>query len=287
MKYLTFIICLILICANWSEAITVRPYGQKNFEVDFKPVKKVYNTGEQIRFKISANKTFYVYLFNINMNENTGYILFPNILQYNKYIANRQYSIPQKNVVFYSENPGIEKIIMLASTTELNIAVNRYKKKGNFFTCKGDILEKHIRRLYLQPAAKNEQKVIKEIYLEIIDKNQSDELYNDLKGHAAVFVSSHRQVYHAGEIIKITFGADKRGTVYLFNIHPYGKRVILKKQIVSGKNFYQIKIRASLPQGKYTLVALYDKEGDLNNIDNLLNNPSVPYAVYHFRITEY
>ncbi|RLC22235.1 MAG: hypothetical protein DRI57_00315 [Deltaproteobacteria bacterium] len=294
--------------AEWSEALEVRSgnsYG--DFQVMFEPLKPTYNVGEHIQFRIKGNKTFYLYLFSIDSRQNRGYVLLPNVLQqYHKYSANTEYLVPEKNVEFYSEQPGTERIIMLASTEKLDIKLEKYAKSGNLFASEAFQIEQEVKSLRVRSKKKETQKVTRELSLVILgDGRRSGRVpppANTPPGErqrVSAFVSSDRTGYRAGDTMKISFGADKEGFVYLFSIEPDGRRTLLTKQAVTGHKFYQVAGRATLPGGEHSLIAVYNERNDLNADDirlpnfgqkskgiELLGDWPESYAVYHLNVTQ-
>jgi len=299
------VLSLMMGSAEWSQAIEVRS-GSGNadgdFKVMFEPVKPVYKTGERIQFRVRGSKTFYLYLFSVDTRENRGYVLLPNALQqYHKYSAKKEYLVPEKNVEFYSEQPGTEKIIMLASTKKLDIRMEKYTKSGNFFTSEASEVEEEVKSLSIRSRKKKAQKVSTEISLVIIGEGERSRTAPPPQERAprgiSAFVSSDRTDYRAGDTMKISFGADKKGFVYLFSVEPDGRRTLLKKQAVSGREFYQVRAEAALPAGEHSLVVMYDEQGDLNKNSaklpdfsggtkeiRLIDDRPEAYAVYHLRI---
>ena len=81
--------------------------------------KNTYRPNETIRFKVKGNKPFYLLLFNIDPSSGKGIAILPNRYQGKgslKYPAGATYAVPNKNLRFYSDRPGTERIIMIAST---------------------------------------------------------------------------------------------------------------------------------------------------------------------------
>jgi hypothetical protein len=306
-----------------EKAIGVRPAGEGNFQVSFEPLKPVYAVGERIQFKVKANRTFYLYLFSIDPVQNRGYVILPNNLQaYNKYKADQEYLVPEKEVEFVSEQPGTEKITMLASTEKLNMKLEKYTKSGSFFSSEAGVMDEDIKALSIWGSDKKEQKIIKEISLIVVGQGQQAPAQtqqpvsaptvqpaiqppqgavqpDNTRPVAAAFVSSDKVRYRSGDIMKITFGADRTGFVYLFAVEPDGRRSLLTKQPVSGNQFYQVKGKASLPSGEHALIAVYDEQGnlDVNSINlpepgqktkaiELIRETPASYAVYHLNVSE-
>jgi len=112
-----------------QELIKVRPSGSRqpgmSLRVQLIPEKKsVYHVNERVRFMVKGNKTFYLYLFNIDPDTGSGIAILPNRLQGKdslRYSANKWHLVPNPGVEFFSDRPGFERIIMVASERYLNL----------------------------------------------------------------------------------------------------------------------------------------------------------------------
>ena len=281
-----------------SYAIDIRHKGQKSLNVSFEPIKSVYKVGEPIYFRVTANKSFFLYILNIKENSNRAYVLLPNELQQmNRYIANRQYIVPNKNIEYYSENSGIEKVLMVASIKELPLQINKLKKSGIFPYGKFNNLKKRLRVFNKDPLDSESQVKFKEISLIIKGSSISNEnniFNNNSQDHTGVFISSDRIEYNVNDLIKISFGADKAGFLSLYSFNPLGEITLIKKQPVSGRNFYQIFAEASYPIGQYKVCSIFTTYGQIDqyhiklylNKDNtgikLSEKDLMPYAIYSY-----
>ncbi|CCK80684.1 DUF4384 domain-containing protein [Desulfobacula toluolica] len=290
-----------------SEAISIRSNNSSNddLSVGFEPIKSAFKVGEPIKFKITVNKKAYLYLFSINKENNKGVIILPNKLQeYNIYRPGKEYIVPEKEISFVGDRPGTEEIIMLASTKKLNLKKDSYKSVGSFFTTTADTMSKDIKALHIRKPAKKKEQVVRELTLVIKDNGWSSAgrqipppMIDD--NPVCVFISSDRTHYTIGDTMKITYGADNKGFVYLYSIEPDKKTVFLKRTKVTGKNFYQEKGKVTHPQGRHQLVAVFSANGDLNK-DQIPGNHTVnktkgfalmdktrpPMAVYHVNVRE-
>lgn len=308
-------VALILITWGQSNAgIGMRDGGSVgrdgDFVVEFEPVKPVFNAGEPIRFKVMGNKTFYLYLFSIDEKANRGYVLLPNLRQqYNKYKANTEYNVPEKNIEFFSDNPGTEKIIMLASTKKLDVKMDKYTKAGNFMSSNASDVEQETKALRVRSRDQKAQRVSQELSLVIVGKaddaggNRDDQRQPppaaDRQDSVSTFISSDKTEYGVGDTIVISYGADKEGYIHLFSVEPDGKRTFLKTQKVTGKKFYQVRAKAAAPGGVHKLVAIYGKERNLKegsadalNLEEagkavrLIDEGPDSYAVYTLTVNE-
>ncbi len=296
-----------------SKAIGVRSgdaSSDRDFQVSFQPLKDVYQTGERIRFRIRGNKTFYLYLFSIDERQNRGYLLFPNVKQSdNMYQANADYEVPAKEVEFYSDLPGTEKIVMVASTAKLDVKMEKYAKSGNLFRSEAKTMEQDVKALRIRSGDKKEQKVVQELTLVITGEGRRSENMppppppaetgDRDRNPVSTFISSDKTDYRVGDIIKMTFGADRQGYVHLYTVEPDGRRTFLTKQAVSGREFYQVKVKALQPSGQHTIVAIYGEEENLSRdkVDmitlgqkskrlELIGDRPDSYAVYQLNVYE-
>ncbi len=301
--------------ATTASAIEIRSGGSGDFKVQFEPVKDVFQVGERIQFRVEGNKTFYLYLFSIDPQRNQGVVILPNVLQqYHKYKAGREYVVPEKNVEFYSEKPGAERIVMVASTEKLDVDMGRYNKSGNLFTSSARTVEEDVKALRFRRRGEGEdtdQKVTHEIELVIVGQGQqppypgtepnppsSGRTPAPGPDQGAAFISTDRTVYQLGEKIKILYGADRPGYVHLFLVEPDGRRTLLSKQPVSGDQVYSQLARAAQPQGKHGIVAVYSQNetmdkgafplpsgtGETGKGIDLIGDQNGNFAIYYFNI---
>jgi hypothetical protein len=283
---------------------------QGDFKVKFEPVKPVFKVGESIRFKVKGNKTFYLYLFSVDQKEKIGYVLLPNVKQqYIKYKAGKEYMVPEKYIEFYSNNPGNEKVIMVASTKKMDVELGRFKKSGLFFRADAGEVKDEVKSLRIRSRNSNARAVTREMNLVVVGEGQTairqseqtpPPALMDTESAVSTFISTDKMYYKAGEPMTISYGADKKGYVHLFVVEPDGNRTFLKTEKVNGKQYYQSKAVASAPGGTHKVVAIYDEKSKIEekiikslNLDEdsqgkairLMNDPE-SYAVYQIYIQE-
>lgn len=271
--------------------------------VEFTPVKQVFKTGEAIRFNVKGSETFYLYLFSVDERNNKGYMILPNKKQqYIKYKAGRTYTVPEKYIEFYSDSPGREKIIMLASTKKMDVRFDQYAKAGNILSANVDTVVQETKALGIRSRKAKAKHVTKELSLMITGDGQHSGVVppsHNGSDRAAPFVSTNKSSYRVGDPIRITFGADKPGYVHLYINEPGGRQAFLATKRVSGRDFHQVNATASRPGGAHQIIAVYDDNATPNKswIHTLGTKeiskdihlaPDTPdaYAVYHFTIQE-
>ncbi|MEW6267487.1 MAG: DUF4384 domain-containing protein [Thermodesulfobacteriota bacterium] len=264
-----------------------------DFKVVFTPLQDKFKVGERIDFQVRGNKDFFLYLFSVDAQRSKGYVLLPNKFQQNSYKANREYRVPEPNVEFFSRKPGLEKVIMIASTTKLNLDTAGYAKSGDFLSTAAADLETQVKALSLRPAQPGQQTLTQEFELVIAGPDRKPPAPAAQAGSGATaFVSTDRTKYKVGERIKITYGADKAGFVYLFQVDPQGKKSLLKKQAVNGQGFLQETGQADAPAGRHAVIAVYDETGDLDAGEmmskgiRLFEEKPRPHAVYQLEIVD-
>ena len=99
-----------------------------------------YRVGDEIRIAATVNEDAYVYLFNVNPDGTTDQIL-PNHLSGTHYVRagqTRTFPAPGDNFVFNVSGPrGLNKVLVIASRTELNLSqLSSYRSGEAFATVK-------------------------------------------------------------------------------------------------------------------------------------------------------
>lgn len=281
---MTIMMLTLFVSSAQARIIEVQEAQKPPFNVVFEPKQQVYHTGERIQFTFKSEKRCYLYLFSIDEENGVGYMILPNKLQqYHKYKAGIRYTVPERPLEFFADEPGVENIVMVASRKKLDLDFGSYVRFKDFFQTKSETMIKDLKALSIRPRQEKADMVMLET--EVIVKSPEGEA-SDLLSEApaatpqepaaraeestaraasvATFVSSDKTTYGLGDMMKLTYGADEPGVVYLYMITPDGKQEFLLKQRVDGKRFYQQKARVTEPIGEHALYAVYDKQGDLD-----------------------
>lgn len=110
-----------------------------SLQVRIQSEKGRYRAGEPIRFKVKGNKSFHLYIFNVDPKTGKALVVLPNRLQDTdrlKYSKNSTHIVPNANLEFYSDRPGVEHIIFVASEKYLDLAKSmkdqKVKSMGSF-----------------------------------------------------------------------------------------------------------------------------------------------------------
>ncbi len=259
-----------------SKAIQVRDQRKTgDLRIAFDPLKSSYRVNEPIRFRVRGNQQFYLYLYTINDATGEAVLLLPNKRQQgNKYPSRRSLVVPNKSVEFYSDSPGRERIIMVASTRYIDIDTARFKPVGDFAKTSTKGLEDAFASKGIR-IRDNRTKPQSDVLVHELDVRITGSRYNlvddrpaggDRQGDAGAvtFVSTAKNRYREGEKVRVVFGANKSGWVHLYTIEPGGGYSLLKRQKVDGKEVNQVTARAEAPYGPHTLVAAFSKGKDFD-----------------------
>lgn len=295
---LGLVVAILAVGAMEAQAIKIRSTEQESgdLKVSFEPTKPIYRVGESIRFRVKANKDVYLYVFGINRESNTAYVLLPNDLEKErKYAAWKKHLIPGRDLEFIADKPGLEELVAVASTKRIDLDTGRYRKDEGYYYSHPEEMEKDIKAIRTRNKNKAEQ-VSLELKLTVVGRSAASA---PAGLEVATYVSTDRQEYRVGDPMKITFGADEKGYIYLYYFEPGGEKVFLKKQAVDGVRHYQVKAEATAPIGRHRLVAVYNRAGDMDDKAaesvnfseefkgiTLIEDKPAPYAVYYLTITD-
>lgn len=106
------------------------PYNLVKLTV--KSNKNTYKVGERMGFTVRGKQNYYLYVFNIDQENNKVVMLLPNKKNTNNLMkANHTYKIPE-GVDFISDSRGTEKVIFVGTTQPLNFSSNILQTVGNF-----------------------------------------------------------------------------------------------------------------------------------------------------------
>ncbi len=256
--------------------------------VNITPIKSQFAVDEKIRLRSQGNKPYYLYLFNVDPQTGQAIMILPNKLQPNNYYGQQGYVVPNRDVEFFSDREGQEQMIMVASSKALKVGLENYKSVGDFITGQSAKFEKSLGIRFNAPKQTNPDLVVKTFNIKISGKSQTVEpsFLNSLIGgqpatpvavdnHASVaFVSTAYNEYTAGEQFNLIFGANQKGYVHLYAIDPFGAYDLLTVAAVDGKGIQTLKIQATAPYGRYSLVALFKthKEADYKSLEDIVLN---------------
>lgn len=238
--------------------------------------KTAYRVDEPIRLKVRGERDFYLYVYAVDEASGNAWLILPNRKQtHNRISANQWQKVPGANLEFVSDKPGVEKLIIVASTKKVDIDPMKLSTKGgDFVETKVADLEDSFEakgiRIRDSQSAQPEGVVVKRLEVKILGKGER------VIGDAAaalttVFVNTPKARYQEGERMHIVYGADAPGWVHLFVVEPDGTRSLLTRQQVKGNEQLKVGARAEAPYGQHKLVAVHSKteEFDESALDRL------------------
>lgn len=116
------------------------PVPSGAFQAKLRTESSQYRVGERIRFRVRGNQPFFLYLLNVDPATGRAVTILPNRYQGKdriKYPAGQWNLVPNPQLEFYSDRPGVERIIMVASTRYLDVQrlLNRGRSRaiGDFY----------------------------------------------------------------------------------------------------------------------------------------------------------
>jgi hypothetical protein len=90
-------------------------------QVDFRAVKDIYRVGEPITFRARSNMPVYLYLFNAAEDGQELAQIFPNRYERTNLLRpDSTVLFPSRKSAFRSDQPGVERVVLVASERKLN-----------------------------------------------------------------------------------------------------------------------------------------------------------------------
>lgn len=242
--------------------------NKNELDIVLEPKKQSYKVNESIDFTIRGNKTFFLYLYTINHELNRAVLLIPGQVQKgNKYKANTTYTLPNKDFEFYGDRPGVEDIVAFASTVYLDVDVNGYIKKEGFLTTTPEKADNQLKALGIRSKQKKAEYAVKHLKLNIKDNALNSALSDQYapvvkreNNRPIIVLNSDARNYRTGDPVRIAYGADQDGWLFLYSYEANGKTSLLKKTNVTKNQLYSLKLMAVEPKGDQALIALFEKK---------------------------
>lgn len=262
-------------------------YCFQKLQVDIAPLKPSFKVNEPIGFSLSSNREVFIYLFSMDHERRKATMILPNRHQSsNKYPATRGYRIPNNTVEFLSDQPGTEKLVMVASEKWIDWDKQGYKEAGDFMEAPADLVEKQIKALKLRPieikrrsedvavqGSRSSGQGVQVTRLTVTIGEASaaptdtsfvlpvpDQPILDVTDLPIAFVSTDRQVYAPEGRVRLLFGADQSGYVHLYSVDPEGEIAVLTTEKVSGSDFYKLEAKVGAQTGQHAVVAAFSQQ---------------------------
>ena len=238
--------------------------------VKLQTVKASYKVDEPIRFHILGNKTFFLYLYSIDRDSDEVTLLLPTRegQRHNKYPANQTMVVPNEGQArFLADEPGRERVLMVASTRYLPLRSRWYREGADRYTGPGagrefekEFAEKGIR--VRGPDKTRDDKVLVKTVMVHIEGETADErpAPEPVTSHVWLTTKGNRDSYTIGDRIEAVFGSGQDGWIHLYVLEPDGKHSRLKTYAVKEEQTYRARAVATDPAGRHALVAVYTEE---------------------------
>lgn len=125
----------------------------ESLAVSLSPLKPVFKVNESVRFTVKGNQEFFMYLFTLDEKNNQAVLILPNQDQQgNKYPGKQSFVVPNKNIEFYSDTPGTEKVVMVASKKYFAWDTKGYTAANKFLVTDISSVKSQLKRLQVRPA---------------------------------------------------------------------------------------------------------------------------------------
>jgi hypothetical protein len=233
--------------------------------VSFRSLKSRYKVNESVKFKVKSNKRVYLYLLNIDEKNNTAFLLLPNGKQRNNlYEKGEHYVVPRKNVKFYSPKAGTERVIAVASTRQIPaFDLRRFTRSGDFYKSTanhGLSITKNLQIGTHGHSNHSKRNIsLTDISFDVVsDYVEEENVFDDYDDRAQPFISTHKTSFHRNDRARVTYGANKRGWVYLFSRDSGGRIDFVKNQKVQSGKTYAMTVGFE-DRGKQSVIAVYTK----------------------------
>jgi len=239
-----------------------------------KPSKNSVAVGEPITMSIKLKKKAYVYFIAVS-SSNKAYMILPNRIKgYNRYRANKTYTIPKRKGKFHfvSDRPGVETIYVIATTYKQSFdqLLNQFGKDevGGFRISSNKSAQTYMKDILVVPARANKAKVeVRKFKINITDR---DGRIVSSEPDTHVFLSSGKTNYKLGDIVTIKYQADDEGYVHLAAVNPDGSADLIKSRFVKKNKSYTLKQKIVGDKGEYTLLAFFSSKA-LKNPEKALD----------------
>ena len=230
----------------------------KALRVKLEPVKASYKVDEPIRFHIRGNKTFFLYLYSVDKETDEVTLLIPTRegQKHNKYPANQTLVVPNEGEAeLLADEPGRERLLMVASTRYLPLKSRWYRKGLDYYTGKGadfeaEFADKGI-RVRGPDKTRDDKVLVKTVMVRIEGDQTTGDAPAPTASHVWLTTKGNLQDYTIGDRIEAVFGSGKDGWIHLYVVEPNGKYSRLKSYAVKEDQTYTAKAVASDPAGKH------------------------------------
>lgn len=258
-------------------------------QVQASALKKSYNVGEPIQFKLKANKDVYFYLFSLDEDDNAT-LLIPNRKVTDNFLAAGRSSVfpsGENMPTLEGDKAGKETLLVVASTKEFNFSDDKeFSTKSIYSQTKAANLKKQFASKDIvwvdasKPEANSANQDNASFYFTVnitsplptpvVNQNPTVESLLGGAGasHAGVLadgnmvtVSSDKRKYRTGEAIELVYGTTAAGYIYVYADDNDGNRTLVVRERIKAGELKKKTIEVA-KTGKVTLRAYVSKKGD-------------------------
>ena len=281
-----------------EERIAVRS-GAQDFQVAIKADKDAFKVNDPITFTVRGNEDFFLYVFAVDDRTNQTTLILPGRHQeQNKYRAGVTHRVPNPSAEFFSDTPGKQRLVILASPRYLQWSTEGYVESGSFLTTSNARFESQLESISVRGGAQDAGPADNSVLVQDLVVDVKADLHSGMilslgantnllllpnsqtaapaepvpsrsqdnppqGDRPIVFLSSDRGSYQAGDQAYFVFGADRPGYVQLYVKEPRGDKRPLGMQAVDGVSVYRFAAQTSKPTGTHTLIAEFTENGHL------------------------
>lgn len=281
-----------------EKEIQVREREGGQLKVSLESLKDYYEPGEAIRFKIRGNESFFLYLFTISERTGKAYMILPNSLQNkNKYSGRQWHHVPNKNVEFFSNKSGEEKVVYVASKRYLNWDTKGYSRVGDFLETSTKSLDDQIQKQIVITRDRNREtnrneRPARNNYSSRAREYRDDEFYvgeysfyvgrssyssrqeqyeapasnlpQRTSSEPVIFLGTDKDEYYVGEQVKIVIGSDTKGYLHLFTRQAGRDFEKVTTKRVDGNALHKFYPTAARPKGLQYLLVVFSEDRNFN-----------------------
>ena len=229
-------------------------------EMSFAATSASYEIHEPIRFEVTGNQLFYLYLFSEDLSTGERKMLFPNARQSENLIEPGLVSVvPEASVSFTRDKPGTERITAIGSLEYIELAMpplssSNGRASGQIGLSVDTLVEKGMQ-------IKEDDKVsnVSIVSTEVtITKAEVLRVEADVEEPVALIKTSCAQCVE-GEPLAIAYGVTQPGYVLIVVSGPDGMYAELMRDEVDGVKMKTARVVAEKPVGLHNIGLLYSE----------------------------
>jgi hypothetical protein len=278
----------LLFAQDSEKIISVRPADPEPLDLRISGLDEPFLINEPIHFHVQGNHDFYLYVFTVDKKRGRTVLLLPNQYdQDNFFGAGITHAMPE-NADLRADRSGKERLLFIASKKKLNIDTSRFKRVGKFLEGDFDDMDRQVKAIRVRP--KVERPFIRDIPVKIkrayyrASEHTTDPPTTNqgcFESRVFPFLSTDQTRYAEDDPVRITFGANRSGYVYLYYLEKNQNPRYLKECRVNEDQVYRISASAKQSQGSQGILAVYSKNAV--SAREVLDLPPVNYRASFYQ----